>query len=161
MATQTPIRIDAPERRRPRRSAPGFISSPGLRIGGGIALASGDSILGRRDNPYHWQTLVLLLPLFHNPTANGYRKPITPRVWKVTLREIQDNFSGVTAFPVGGWYWSDSPDNDGTDNLVRFEIDGIFTGHDIALLRKWKRTLKRRFHQNYIYMRLMQSGMSV
>ncbi|HEY1757834.1 MAG TPA: hypothetical protein VGG72_20865 [Bryobacteraceae bacterium] len=82
-------------------------------------------------------------------------------MWEKTIQEIQDYFSGCTAFPVGGWYWSGNPDNDGTDNLVRFEIDGIFTGSDIAFLREWNKILKRRFHQNYIYMKLMQSGMPV
>jgi hypothetical protein len=47
------------------------------------------------------------------------------------------------------------------DDLVRFEVDGVFTGNDLHALHDWKKKLRRRFKQNYIYMRLVVSGMAI
>ena len=47
------------------------------------------------------------------------------------------------------------------DELVRFEVDGVFTGNDLYLLRTWKKKLQRRFMQDYIYMRLVPSGVGI
>jgi hypothetical protein len=48
-----------------------------------------------------------------------------------------------------------------SDDLARFEVDGIFTDNDLRALHKWKRALRRRFRQEYIYMRLVASGMAI
>ena len=127
------------------------------RIGSGIALASSGRGVAR-DNPHHWQTLILLLPLFHNPDSRGYRRPIPSFLLGRTVDEIQRFFSGYTVTRATGWYWNDSDRTGVPDELVRFEMDGVFTGDDLRLLSVWKETLRRRFRQDYIYMRLASSG---
>jgi hypothetical protein len=111
-----------------------------------------------RDNPYHWQTLILLLPLFHNPDSRGHRRPIPSFLLGRTVDEIQRFFSGYTVARATGWYWNDRDRTGVPDELVRFEMDGVFTGDDLRLLSIWKEALRRRFRQDYIYMRLVSSG---
>jgi hypothetical protein len=74
---------------------------------------------------------------------------------------MQRFFSGYTATRAAGWYWNDSNRTGVSDELVRFEMDGIFTGDDLRLLHVWKERLRRRFRQDYIYMRLIPSGMAI
>jgi hypothetical protein len=130
------------------------------RIGSGIALASSGRGVAR-DNPHHWQTLILLLPLFHNPDSRGHRRPIPSFLLGRTVDEIQRLFSGYTVTRATGWYWNDSDRTGVPDELVRFEMDGVFTGDDLRLLSIWKETLRRRFRQDYIYMRLGSSGVAL
>ncbi len=47
------------------------------------------------------------------------------------------------------------------DELVRLEVDGVFTGGDLHALHEWKEKLRHRFKQDYIYMRLTASGMAI
>lgn len=132
-----------------------------IRIGSGIALASSEDRGVAKDNPHHWQTLILLLPLFRNPDSRGHRMPISSFLLKRTVDEMQRFFSGYTATRAAGWYWNDSNRTGVSDELVRFEMDGIFTGDDLRLLHVWKERLRRRFRQDYIYMRLIPSGMAI
>jgi hypothetical protein len=129
-----------------------------IRIGSGIALASSGSRGVARDNPHQWQTLILLLPLLHNPDSRGHRRPISSFLLERTVDEIQQFFSGYTVTRATGWYWNDSARTGVSDELVRFEMDGVFTGDDLQLLRVWKERLRRRFRQDYIYMKLVSSG---
>ena len=131
------------------------------RIGSGIALASSGDRGVLKDNPHHWQTLVLLIPLFHNPDSRGHRRPIPSFLLGRTVNEIQRFFSGYTVTRATGWYWNDSDRTGVPDELVRFEMDGVFTGHDLRLLHVWRDRLQRRFRQDYIYMRLVPSGMAL
>jgi len=151
------------ERELSHRSA-SRLSSGGLptdaRIGSGIALASSGRGVAK-DNPHHWQTLILLLPLFHNPDPRGNRRPIPSFLLGRTVDEIQRFFSGYTVTRATGWYWNESDRTGVPDELVRFEMDGVFTGDDLRLLSIWKETLRRRFRHDYIYMRLVSTVMSL
>ncbi len=144
-----------PIRRAPRRLPP----ERQARIGSGVALAANGGSRRWRDNPHHWQTLIFLLPRLYNPLPNGFREPIPIFLMERTLEEMQVMFSGYTLSPAHGWYL------DGRkgvpDDLVRFEVDGIFTGGDLRVLHEWKKKLCRRFRQKYIYMRLVSSGVAV
>lgn len=131
------------------------------RIGSGIALATTGSKVQWKDNPHHWQTLILLLPLFHNPDSRGYRKPISAALTRRTMDEMQQMFSGYTISRVTGWYWNRVENTGVPDELVRLEIDGVFTGNDLCTLREWKSRLRRRFKQDHIYMRLAASGWEI
>jgi hypothetical protein len=145
------------------RSASGLSSGAlpaDARIGSGIALASSGRGVAK-DNPHHWQTLILLLPLFHNPDPRGNRRPIPSFLLGRTVDEIQRFFSGYTVTRATGWYWNESGRTGVPDELVRFEMDGVFTGDDLRLLSIWKETLRRRFRQDYIYMRLVSSGVAL
>jgi hypothetical protein len=70
-------------------------------------------------------------------------------------------FSGYTLLPAKGWYWDAVRIIGVSDDLVRFEVDGVFTGNDLRALHDWKRKMLRRFKQDYIYMRLVASGVAI
>jgi len=70
-------------------------------------------------------------------------------------------FSGFTVTRAMGWYWDESSRIGVSDDLVRCEVDGMFTGSDLHTLQEWKKTLRRRFRQKYIYMRLIASGVAI
>jgi len=146
-------------KRLPIRSQSKAIMVQQERIGSGVALASNGIQRKWSNNPYHWQTLVLLIPLFHNPLPDGFRKPISKALLLRTMDEMQAMFSGYTLNRAMGWYVDG--DSGVSDDLIRFEIDGIFMGHDLRKLHEWKKKLERRFRQDYIYMRLVPSGVAV
>jgi hypothetical protein len=146
-------------RRRPLPSMPKMGLPPRARIGSGVALATSES--SQCDNPHHWQTLVLLVPLLYNPDPSGHRKPIAQFLIDRTIREIQSLFSGYTLIRAMGWYWDEVRAEGVPDDLVRFELDGVFTGRDRCVLREWKKRLQRRFKQRYIYMKLVASGEAI
>lgn len=147
-------------RRFARRSANPALSME-VRIGSGVALASHGTKKSWTDNPYHWQTFILLLPLFHNPDSKGYRNPISKVLIQRTISEMQHMFSGYTLTRAMGWYWDEAKNTGVPDELVRLEVDGVFTGGDLRLLHEWKEKLRRRFRQDYIYMRLVPSGVAI
>lgn len=74
---------------------------------------------------------------------------------------MQQMFSGYTLARVMGWYWDEAEKEGVPDELVRLEVDGIFTGNDLRVLHDWKKKLRRRFKQDYIYMRLVASGTAI
>jgi hypothetical protein len=110
----------------------------------------------RRDNKRsEWpkpepRTLVFCLPLFYNP-AGGTSVPIESEKFDETEREIRRNFSGYSRFPISGWYRDDNTGEEFVDQLLRFEVDGTFTGDQLAYLKRWKRELEIRFAQRAIY----------
>lgn len=147
--------------RRPSRSQAKTSRRPMSRIGGGVALAAPAGSECKRNNPQHWQTLVILLPLFHNPNDKGCRKPVAVFLFRRTIEDMCRMFSGFTITNAMGWYYDESRNSGLSDELVRFEVDGIFEGADLDALHEWKRQLRRRFKQEYIYMRLVASGVAI
>lgn len=129
------------------------------RIGSGVALATNGGPHKWTDNPHHWQTLIFLLPRLYNPQPSGYRKPIPTFLIERTIKEMQMMFSGYTYNRSSGWYLDGREGV--SDDLVRFEVDGVFNGNDLRALHEWKKTLRRRFRQDYIYMRLIASGVAI
>jgi hypothetical protein len=101
------------------------------------------------------RTLVIHLPLLHNPDASGYQKPMEAAVLAQTLAEIKVLFPGHTAYRVHGWWHSSRPGGD-SDQHLRLEIDARIGIRQKRLLRAWKEILKLRFHQDDIYMRLTE-----
>jgi hypothetical protein len=147
--------------RRPIRTRPKNALRLRARIGSGIALATQGGSGRWKDNPHHWQTLILLLPLRYNPDEAGRRMLVPKMLIERTVREMREMFSGYTLLPAKGWYWDDVKMMGMPDELVRFEVDGVFTGNDLRSLRHWKRKLLRRFKQDYIYMKLVASGVTI
>jgi hypothetical protein len=155
-----PLEIDEMQRR-PVRSLPKKTLVVRSRIGSGVALATPGGSGRWKDNPHHWQTLILLLPLLYNPDTEGHRKPVSKVLIQRTVEEMRETFSGYTLLPAKGWYWDDVRMMGVSDDLMRFEVDGVFTGIDLCALHEWKRKLRRRFKQDYIYMRLVPSGVAI
>lgn len=155
------VALELDEFRQKERSLPTAAAPERGRIGSGVALATTGNIARWNDNPHHWQTLILLLPLFHNPNSKGYRKPISKALIQRSIDEIQRMFSGYTLAQVMGWYWDETEKEGVPDELVRLEVDGVFTGNDLRVLHDWKMKLRRRFKQDYIYMRLIASGLAI
>jgi hypothetical protein len=146
---------------RPLRSVPNTALSARARIGCGVALASAGGSGRWKDNPHHWQTLILLVPLLYNPDKNGYRKPVSKAMIRRTVDEMRGMFSGYTLIRAMGWYWDEENTIGVPDDIVRFEVDGIFTGCDLRAIHEWKMKLRRRFKQDYIYMRMVASGVAI
>jgi hypothetical protein len=59
------------------------------------------------------------------------------------------------------WYRDDAENLGVTDELIRCEIDGTFTGNDLWLLNEWRKRLLRRFKQKLIYMKIASSGSTI
>jgi hypothetical protein len=144
--------------RRPVRPIPQKTLPAGVRIGSGVALATSGGLGRWKDNPHHWQTLILLFPLLHNPDQRGYRKRVSMVLIKRTVDEMRSMFSGYTLSRARGWYWDEKKGIGVSDELIRCEIDGVFTGNELHTLHAWRKKLLRRFKQDYIYMRLVVSG---
>jgi hypothetical protein len=53
-------------------------------------------------------------------------------------------FGGFTITRSVGWYWDEPSLTGVSDDLLRFEVDGMFTGKDLRALHRWKETLRRR-----------------
>ena len=77
------------------------------------------------------------------------------------MGEMREMFSGYTLVQTMGWYWDDVITIGVSDELARFEVDGIFTGSDLRAIHEWKKKLRRRFKQDYMYMRLVPSGVAI
>jgi len=146
---------------RPAPSLSKAILPAQARIGSGVALATSGGSGRRKDNPHHWQTLILLVPLLFNPDKVGNRKPVSKVLIQRTVCEMHEMFSGYSFLPAKGWYWDEAKKMGVSDDLVRFEVDGVFTGSDLHALHDWKKKLRRRFKQSYIYMRLVASGVAI
>lgn len=97
------------------------------------------------------RTLVFCLPLFYNPDAAGTSVAIEPEKFAETEREIRRNFAGYSRFPITGWYRDEATGEEFVDHLLRFEVDGSFTGEQLEYLKRWKRELEERFAQRAIY----------
>ncbi len=101
------------------------------------------------------------MPLFHNPDLKGHRKPVSKALIQRTINEVQQMFSGYTLTRATGWYWDETKNTGVPDELVRMEVDGVFTGGDLRALHEWKEKLRHRLKQDYIYMRLIISGTAI
>ena len=100
------------------------------------------------------RTLTIHLPLFHNPTPSGYRRPMETHLLEQTLKEIKYMFPGLSAYRVSGWCKSKRPGGD-SDQHVRVEIDTPVGTRQRTLLSEWKKqVLNVRLDQRDIFMRL-------
>ncbi len=104
--------------------------------------------------PEALRTLVLMVPLFYNPDTRGFRKPVEGGKIGKTEEEIRRRFSGYSKYRIAGWYRDNETGSEYEDQLLRFEIDAVFSESDERFLRLWKRLLARRFQQQAIYMKL-------
>ena len=96
-------------------------------------------------------TMVVCLPLHYNPSPDGRRVAIEAEKFEETEREIRRHFSGYSRFAITGWYRDDNTGEEFVDQLLRFEVDGTFTGEQLAHLKRWKQELETRFAQRAIY----------
>jgi hypothetical protein len=90
--------------------------------------------------------MMVQFPKYYNPDDQGFSKPIESAKYELTLEEIEQRFPGYNRLNVEGW-----SRKDGSDNLVRFEIDAVFDRSARAFLTLWKAALEERFLQREIY----------
>ena len=64
------------------------------RIGSGVALASPGGSGHWKDNPHHWQTLILLMPLFQNPDSYGHTGSLPAMIFTCSVHGRR-NYSDV------------------------------------------------------------------
>lgn len=100
------------------------------------------------------RTLVLHLPIFYNPDASGYRRPIESYKLRKTKAEIRRYFSGYSMYSLRGWYIESKTREQYHDVNIRFEIDGEFDVSKLIFLARWKLVLESRFRQESVYMKL-------
>ena len=118
---------------------------------------SGDSDNGS-PVPEHFSGLkssrmMVAIPRRYNADANGVRRHIEATKFDLTVHEIKLAFHAFTRFGIGGWTLVD-----GSDSLVRYEIDSIFDQRDRAFIKLWKRMLEDRFDQREIYIPFVLLG---
>jgi hypothetical protein len=95
-------------------------------------------------------SVVVLIPVFYNPNADGVRKPVEPAKVAETEREIKEHISGYH-FEVDGWYRDEIASEEFLDRLIRFEIDFVPDRETVEFLTTWKEILEQRFKQRAIY----------
>ena len=78
------------------------------------------------DGGIQLQTLVIHLPLYHNPDPNGHQEPVAPALLNETVAEIRRRFSGYTSYRTVGWYRDEETGEEFLDHIIRFEIDAPF-----------------------------------
>jgi hypothetical protein len=99
-------------------------------------------------------SLVVVVPLFHNPDISGRRCPIEKGKLKRTKAEIKAWFGGYTSHRVNGWYRNGLTGVESTDRSIVFSIDAPPEKLDVDRLREWKGSLEARFAQECIYITL-------
>jgi hypothetical protein len=66
-------------------------------------------------------------------------KPIPKVLIQKTVHEKRGMSSGYTHLPARGRYWDDLRAMGVSDELLRFEVDGVFTRRDLRALPESKR----------------------
>lgn len=84
-----PLEIDEMQLR-PVRSLPKKVLPTRARIGSGVALATSGGPGRWIDNPHHWQTLILLVPLLYNSDQTDRRKPVSKALIERTINEMRE-----------------------------------------------------------------------
>ncbi len=104
-------------------------------------------------------TVLLRLPLFYNPDAQGSRAPVEDEKFMQTAEEIAQQFGGGTLFvfrhedPRGFWWDRGVVDR---DTLALLEVDVPDTAEARDWLRGYARgVLLERFRQQAIYLKFI------
>jgi hypothetical protein len=99
-------------------------------------------------------SLVVVIPLFHNPDFAGRRRPIEKAKLDRTKTEMKARFGGYTSYRSKGCGQDKLTGKEWTDCNVVFRIDAPSEQLDVDRLREWKGSLESRFAQEAIYMTL-------
>jgi hypothetical protein len=123
------------------------------------APAAGASAREAMNGPTGWITVLLRLPVFYNPDADGYRAPIEDERFLNTADELARRFGGGTLFvfrhdaPQGFWWDQGVVDR---DVLALIEVDVLDTRGSREWLRAYARdVLCERFRQKAIYLKFV------
>jgi hypothetical protein len=103
------------------------------------------------------RTLVIHLPLYHNPDGEGHVNPVDPSLLDETFREIRTYFTGYTSYVTAGWFRDTETEEEFSDETMRIEIDARFANTDRYFLRRWRQQLEARFDQRCICMKILGS----
>lgn len=94
------------------------------------------------------RTIIIQLPLLHNPNAFGFRIPVSFGKFRETFREMKDQFSGFNVSACLGWCTEDGI----WDPHLRIDLDTEMTPHLETYLISWREVLRLRFDQRSIHM---------
>ena len=106
-----------------------------------------------------WVTVLMRLPVFYNPNAQGYRAPIEDDKFIETADEIARRFGGGTLFvfrqdPPRGFRWDQCIVD--RDVLALIEVDVPDTTESREWVRVYARdVLRERFQQKAIYLKFV------
>jgi hypothetical protein len=96
-------------------------------------------------------SVVVQVPLFHNPDGNGVRAPVDLARLAETEAEIRQHFDGYSRSVIeDGWYRENNKEF--SDRLFRYEIVFAPTPSSLEFLEQWSVILRCRFRQRAIYM---------
>jgi hypothetical protein len=98
--------------------------------------------------PVMRQTIVMHLPLLHNPNRFGIRVPIGLGKFRQTFRELKSQFSGFNVSALLGWCREDGL----WDPCLRVDFDAEMTPDLERFLSWWREFLGKRFHQRSFHM---------
>jgi hypothetical protein len=108
---------------------------------------------GRQEASVSFFVVTIHIPLQYNANVRGIRKPVEQSKIRETLLEAQSYFSGFSI--LGAIGWCRSQEKDGTwDDHLRIEVDVRWKPQGMQRLLRWKQTLKQRFAQTEIYVRV-------
>ena len=96
----------------------------------------------------------ILLPLYHNPDANGSCRKINGGEFSETYKDLINHFGGCTVDPAprsGVWINPDTG-QEITDEVVVYWIICEETKENKLFLNDFKEVLKKRFRQDEIMM---------
>ena len=111
------------------------------------------------DRALGWLTVLLRLPVFYNPDAEGHRAPIEDEKFLETAHELARRFGGGTLFlfrrdPPQGFWWDEGVLD--RDVLALIEVDMLDTAESRQWLRTYARNvLRERFRQKAIYLKFV------
>lgn len=93
-------------------------------------------------------TIVMNLPLLHNPNRLGIRLPMSLRRFRQTFRELKSLVSGFNVSIFLGWCTEDGV----WDPFLRVDFDVELTPDFERFLTWWKEVLRGRFRQRSFHM---------
>ena len=94
------------------------------------------------------RTIVMHLPLLHNPNWFGVRIPMGLRKFRQTFRELKSQFSGFNVSALLGWCTEDGI----WDPCLRVDFDIEVTPDLEGFLSWWRELLRDRFRQRAFHM---------
>lgn len=104
------------------------------------------------------KTVLIMLPLFHNPDANGVCAPIEEELFFQTAEDIAQRFGGGLIHKYNpssiGFWWDKGVLN--KDEMAVLEVDIQDSEESRQWLRKYlKDVLTKRFKQKAMYLKLV------
>lgn len=104
-------------------------------------------------------TVLIFLPVLHNPDASGRRPPVDPQLLELTAEEVAREFGGGTLFdfadrPPLGYWWDHNVVSKDALRILEVDVEDSNTNRD--RIRDYLRgILLARFRQKAIYVKFI------